>query len=218
MPYHKAKPAHGSRWGKVRTRCSCCISLAVSLQVFHSHTCPLPVLLCFFHRLLRAVRHYWDAFQPEDPGRFVLSDGNAGLQQGNPWLTHLAPDKLLPFLYKIPCEGSNCVKRSWYTTLKINNKHQIKVSAHFVFFPVCKIHCFTGFDWEKKNLQNLKCWVLLGCLQGNRLSKIPSLNLQREKDKRLSQICSPNINGWSSDTIANSRNFVYFRACHVSIS
>ena len=151
MPYHKAKPAHGSRWGKVRTRCSCCISLAVSLQVFHSHTCPLPVLLCFFHRLLRAVRHYWDAFQPEDPGRFVLSDGNAGLQQGNPWLTHLAPNKLLPFLYEIPCEGSNCVKQSWYTTLKINNKHQIKVSAHFVFFPVCKIHCFTGFDWEKKS-------------------------------------------------------------------
>ncbi|KAL8611256.1 hypothetical protein ACOMHN_013687 [Nucella lapillus] len=43
--------------------------------VFHSHTCPLPVLLCFFHRLLRAVRHYWDTFQPEDPGRFVLSSG-----------------------------------------------------------------------------------------------------------------------------------------------
>lgn len=42
--------------------------------VFHSHTCPLPVLLCFFHRLLRAVRYYWDAFQPEDPSRFVLSD------------------------------------------------------------------------------------------------------------------------------------------------
>ncbi|KAK7493950.1 hypothetical protein BaRGS_00014832, partial [Batillaria attramentaria] len=42
--------------------------------VFHSHTCPLPVLLCFFHRLLRAVRYYWDSFQPEDPGRFVLSN------------------------------------------------------------------------------------------------------------------------------------------------
>ena len=35
-------------------------------------------------------------------------------------------------------KGSNCVKWSWYTTLKINNKHQTKVSAHFVFSPVCE--------------------------------------------------------------------------------
>lgn len=41
---------------------------------FHSVSCPLPVLLCFFHRLLRAVRHYWDAFQAEDSDRFVFSE------------------------------------------------------------------------------------------------------------------------------------------------
>ncbi|XP_025107715.1 E3 ubiquitin-protein ligase RNF123-like isoform X1 [Pomacea canaliculata] len=41
--------------------------------VFHSHTCPLPVLLCFFHRLLQAVRFYWDMFQSEDPERFTFS-------------------------------------------------------------------------------------------------------------------------------------------------
>ena len=37
-------------------------------------------------------------------------------------------------------KGSNCVKWSQYTTLKISNTntHQTKVSAHFIFFPVCE--------------------------------------------------------------------------------
>ena len=55
-----------------------------------------------------------------------------------------------PFLTKSHVKGSNCVKWSWYTTLKINNKHQTKVSAHFVFFPVCKysvLVCPTGFEF-----------------------------------------------------------------------
>ena len=34
--------------------------------------------------------------------------------------------------------GSNCVKWSQDTTLKTNHKNQIKISAHFVFFPVCQ--------------------------------------------------------------------------------
>ncbi|XP_021342759.1 E3 ubiquitin-protein ligase RNF123-like isoform X1 [Mizuhopecten yessoensis] len=36
--------------------------------------CPLPVMLCFFHRMVRVVRHYWDLFQEEDQKRFVFSD------------------------------------------------------------------------------------------------------------------------------------------------
>lgn len=34
---------------------------------------PLPVILCFFHRMVRALRYYWDDFQKEDPARFVMS-------------------------------------------------------------------------------------------------------------------------------------------------
>ena len=39
---------------------------------------------------------------------------------------------------------------SWYTSLKINNKHQTKVSAHFIFFPVCEYSVLvypTGLDF-----------------------------------------------------------------------
>ena len=100
-------------------------------------------------------------------------------------------------------KGSNCVRWSQYTTLKISNKqlkHQTKVSAHFVFSPSCVkcIQCSctscrfpTGF--KKKSLKNKsiiflyipksemsasECQVLES-LQGNRLCKISSVNLQR---------------------------------------
>ena len=43
-----------------------------------------------------------------------------------------------PFAMKSHAKGSNCIKWSGYTTLKIDNKHQTKVSAHFVFSPVCE--------------------------------------------------------------------------------
>ena len=43
-----------------------------------------------------------------------------------------------PFATKSHAKGSNCVKWSWYTTLKINNKRQTNVSAPLVFFPVCE--------------------------------------------------------------------------------
>ncbi|XP_050413378.2 E3 ubiquitin-protein ligase RNF123 [Patella vulgata] len=42
-------------------------------RVHQTHSCPLPVSLCFFHRLVQAVRYYWDNFRLEDPCRFVLS-------------------------------------------------------------------------------------------------------------------------------------------------
>ena len=54
------------------------------------------------------------------------------------------------FATKSRAKGSNCVKWSWYTPLKINNKHQTKVLAHFVFFLVCKYSVLvypTGFDF-----------------------------------------------------------------------
>ena len=43
-----------------------------------------------------------------------------------------------PFTMQSHARGSNCVKWSWYTTLKINSKHQMKASAHFILFPVCE--------------------------------------------------------------------------------
>ena len=44
----------------------------------------------------------------------------------------------------------NPMQREVTTTLKVNNKHQIKVSTHCVFFPVCKYIVLvypTGFDF-----------------------------------------------------------------------
>ena len=138
------------------------------------------------------------------------------------------------FATKSHAKGSNCVKWSWYTTLKINNKHQIKVSAHFVFFPVCEyIVLVYPTDWffhskikawknkinPKSEMSASECQIL-GCLQGNWLCKISSLNLQRwssvsllrgAHSKWLSHICSSNLKGWSSNAIAKSRAFVYFR-------
>ena len=136
---------------------------------------------------------------------------------------------------KSHAKGSNCVKWSRYTTLKINNKHQTKVSAHFVFSPVCKYNLIypTGFDFFHAKIKTLKknpkseistseCQVLR-YLQGNRLCKISSLKLQRWSSvsahgKQLSHICSSNLKGWSSDVIANSRAFVYFCASCVHLA
>ena len=39
--------------------------------------CPLPVSLCFFHRLLQAVRLCWDEYADEYPGRAVPSVGQS---------------------------------------------------------------------------------------------------------------------------------------------
>ncbi|XP_041349539.1 E3 ubiquitin-protein ligase RNF123-like [Gigantopelta aegis] len=43
------------------------------MRVYQVNTCPLPVSLCFFHRLIKAVQYYWNVFQNEDPTRFVKS-------------------------------------------------------------------------------------------------------------------------------------------------
>ena len=45
------------------------------LQPIQFNACPLAASLCFFHRMVRALRYYWDTFQEEDPARFVLSSG-----------------------------------------------------------------------------------------------------------------------------------------------
>ncbi|KAJ8302173.1 hypothetical protein KUTeg_021160 [Tegillarca granosa] len=45
----------------------------VSIDIIHVNTCPLPVMLCFFHRMIQALRFYWDDFRKEDISRFVLS-------------------------------------------------------------------------------------------------------------------------------------------------
>ena len=75
-------------------------------------------------------------------------------------------------------KGSNCVKGSRYTTLKISNKNQIKVSACFVFSPVCEYSVLvypTGFDFvcskikdffffnPKSEMSASECQIL-GCL------------------------------------------------------
>ena len=64
-----------------------------------------------------------------------------------------------PLHTKSDAKGSNCVKWSRYTTLKINNKHQTNVSAHFVFFPVCEYSVLvypTGFDFFYSKIKALK--------------------------------------------------------------
>lgn len=37
------------------------------------NTCPLPVSLCFFHRLIQALRFYWDEYHQKDPARYLPS-------------------------------------------------------------------------------------------------------------------------------------------------
>lgn len=44
-----------------------------SLRPIQFNACPLAASLCFFHRMVRTLRYYWDNFQEEDTARFVLS-------------------------------------------------------------------------------------------------------------------------------------------------
>ena len=113
--------------------------------------------ICFVFRLPRMCRHrilmwLWSLFVKSACVGCVghALRQNTQIKDKTTLLTHLVPDQPLPFTMKSHVKGSNCVKWSWYTTLKINNKHQTKVSAHFVFFPVCKysvLVCPTGFDF-----------------------------------------------------------------------
>ena len=65
-----------------------------------------------------------------------------------------------PFSMKSHVKGSNCIKWSRYTTLKIINKLQIKVSAHFVFFPVCEYPTVFVFVFHSK-IKLLKAYFFL---------------------------------------------------------
>ena len=128
-------------------------------------------------------------------------------------------------------KGSNCVKWSRYTTLKINNKHETKVSSHFVFFPVCKDSVLvypTGFDFfhskikalKKEEVPSQKCPHLnvriLGAYGVTDFAKFPVWTSKDKalwvcwgaQSKRMSQVCCSNLKGWSSDAIANSRAFI----------
>ena len=51
------------------------ISKSFALQGHTVNQCPLPVSLCFFHRLIQAVRYYWDEFAKEHPGESTDSTG-----------------------------------------------------------------------------------------------------------------------------------------------
>ncbi|KAK3585943.1 hypothetical protein CHS0354_038485 [Potamilus streckersoni] len=42
-------------------------------RIHEFNTCPLPVGLCFFHRMVKVLRYFWDDFRKEDPVRFVNS-------------------------------------------------------------------------------------------------------------------------------------------------
>ncbi|GAB1599201.1 E3 ubiquitin-protein ligase RNF123-like isoform X2 [Argonauta hians] len=35
------------------------------------NTCPLPVSLCFFHRLIQALQYYWDFYAQQDPKKYL---------------------------------------------------------------------------------------------------------------------------------------------------
>ncbi len=103
------------------------------------------------------------------------------------------------------------VKWSWDTTLKINNKHQTKVSAPLVFFPVCEYSFLvypTGFDFFHAKIKALKknpkseistseCQVL-GYLWGNRLQ-----NFQFETPKmKLREFARvPTVSNWAKFTV-----------------
>ena len=195
-------------------------------------------------QLLKAQEASYERPPPETDRLYMnIGDNQVGLESGfvcvyflplsffiNP-LRHRPATALSlqnPLLREVTVKWSRC------TTLKINNKHQTKVSAHFVFFPVCEYSVLvypTGIDffftkkWKHKNKipsqkcphQNVRFW---GAYRVTNFAKFPVWISQDEAPwvcqgahgKRLSQICSLNIKRWSSDTIANSRAFVYFRA------
>ena len=116
------------------------------------------------------------------------------------------------------------VKWSSYETLKVNNKHQIKVSADFVVFPVCKYIVLVYIQ------QVLFYFIFLlktifKKSKIRRVTDLPNFLVWFSKDdtpwlclgKQLSKIYSWNIEGWSSDTIANSFFFFFSFFFHVSI-
>ena len=134
---------------------------------------------------------------------------------------------------KSHAKGSNRVKWSQYITLKINNKHQTKVSAHFVFFPVCEDSVLvysTGFDFfSRKNKSikkipsqkyphlNVRFWGTYGVID----CKISSLKLQRWSSEFVRV---PMVSDWAKFAVQISKDeaptplltgglsFVYFHA------
>ena len=102
------------------------------------------------------------------------------------------------------------VKWSQYITLKINNKHQTKVSAHFVFFPVYKYNILvypTGLDFfslknksinkkiknPKSEMSASECQVL-GCLWGNRQQ---NFHFESPKIKLCEFVRVPTVSDWA---------------------
>ena len=116
-------------------------------------------------------------------------------------------------------KGSNCVKWSQYTIKKIDNKHQTKTSAHFVFFPVCEYIVLlypTGFDFfslKKKSIKKRrgnpksemsasKCWVW-GALRGNRLQ---NFQFESPKTKLCEFVRVPTVSDWAKFAVQISKD------------
>ena len=95
--------------------------------------------ICFVFCLPRMCRHQilmwlWSLFvKSACVGRALRQDTQ--IKDKTTLLTHLAPDQPLPFTTKSHVKGSNCVKWSWYTTLKINNtKQKFQLTLYFSQF------------------------------------------------------------------------------------
>ena len=104
--------------------------------------------LCLSHRLDKRVRPSLCSLLALNVPKGVL------LEPTWPQTSHCL------FARNSHAKGSDCVKRFQYTTLKINNKHQIKVLAHVVFPPVCEyiiLVALTGFDFftQKKRKKKM---------------------------------------------------------------
>ena len=154
-----------------------------------------------------------------------------------PWIKPTWPQtSRCPFTTKSHVKGSNCVKWSRYTTLKINNQHQMKVSAPFVFSPVCKYSVLvypTGLDFfhSKYFFKQIhpKCPHLsVRFLDTNRVTDFAKFPVWISKDgapwvcyhahsKQLSQISS-SISKDEAPTSLLTVGLLFIFVHHVSIS
>ena len=137
----------------------------------------------------------------------------------------------LDHLMKSFAKGSNSVKWSQYTTLKINNKTPNKGFSSLLIFPSLQKQCscisnrFWFFSLKNKSIiyflnpksENVRIWML-GVLEAYGVTdcKIFSLSFQRWSSMSLLGCpqCSSNLKGWSSNAIANNNNNVHLSCAH----
>ena len=104
-------------------------------------------------------------------------------------------------------KGSNCVKWSQYTTVKISNKYQIKVSAHLCIFPSLQLHCsyisnnFWLFHSEikalkKSQIRNVFIWMSGFVKSAYRVADLGKFPVWISKDTR-EFVRLPRVSDWA---------------------